>query len=260
MAVFPLTITDGSGQLQVFREPPRRILSLVPSATQTLQALGSSHLLVGRTDYDTATSLAHLPSVGGGLDPNLEAILVLEPDLILGFAGESDTSTPQRLAEVGIQHLSLRLDRMADVRTLVEDLGSLTGQGARAGFLLAEMDSTLTEIRRRVGNSTPKRVAYVLGGSPPWVAGPGTFIDELLTVAGGTNVFSDLGELYGPVSMEEFLVREMDIVLAPQGVNVEFPNLELPLTRVSPALELPGPELGNAAWELARALHPEVFR
>jgi iron complex transport system substrate-binding protein len=104
------------------------------------------------------------------------------------------------------------------------------------------------------------RVAYVLGDHPPWVAGPDTFIHELLTAAGGENVFSDLGALYGPVSPEEFLVREIDLLLTPEGGNVVLPTLELPVKRVSPSLELPGPHLAQSAWELAKILHPEVFR
>jgi ABC-type Fe3+-hydroxamate transport system substrate-binding protein len=92
------------------------------------------------------------------------------------------------------------------------------------------------------------------------VAGPGTFIDELLATAGGENSFSDLKALYGPVSPEEFLVRKIDILLAPEGGEVLLPSGRIPLVRVSPALELPGPDLAQAIWQLAQILHPEVFR
>jgi iron complex transport system substrate-binding protein len=126
--------------------------------------------------------------------------------------------------------------------------------------MVAEIDSTLAEIRRRVEGRPRVRVAYILGGSPPWVAGPGTFIDELLTAAGGENSFSDLGALYGPVSPEEFLVREIDLLLAPEGGEFSLPSVRVPLVRVSPALELPGPDLAREAWRLAEILHPEAFR
>jgi iron complex transport system substrate-binding protein len=152
------------------------------------------------------------------------------------------------------------LDRVADVRALIAELGALTGLGDRAGELVAEMDATLDEIQRRVTGRPRVRVAYILGGSPPWVAGPGTFIDELLATAGGENSFSDLEALYGPVSPEEFLVREIDLLLAPEGGEVFLSSDRVPLVRVSPALELPGPDLAQAAWELAKLLHPEVFR
>jgi len=257
---FPLTITDASGSSLVFQVPPTKIVSLVPSATRTLQALGAQRLLVGRTEYDTGSALAYLPSVGGGLGPSLETLVALEPDLVIRFAGESDPSTPSRLDDLGVRHLAIRLDRIADVRSLIGDLGALTGSEGRAGELVAEMDATLHEIQQRVKERPRVRVAYILGGNPPWVAGPGTFIDELLTAAGGENAFSDLATLYGAVSPEEFLVREIDLFLAPEGGEVSLPSSGSPLVRVSPGLELPGPDLAEAAWHLAGLLHPEVFR
>ncbi len=244
----------------MFQEPPTRIVSLVPSATLTLQALGAQSFLVGRTEYDTGRALAHLPSVGGGLEPSLEALVVLEPDLVIRFAGDSDPSTPRRLDDMGIRHLAVRLDRVADVRALLRELGAVTGLRDRAAELVAEMDATLGEIQQRVRGRPRVRVAYILGGNPPWVAGPGTFIDELLTTAGGENSFSDLEALYGPVSPEEFLVREIDLLLAPEGEEVLLPTSSIPLMRISPAFELPGPNLAQAAWHLAELLHPEVFR
>lgn len=257
---FPVHIEDASGSSLIFQEPPTRIVSLVPSATRTLQALGAQSLLVGRTEYDTGNALAHLPSVGGGLQPSLETLVALDPDLVIRFAGESDLATPKRLDDMGVRHFAVRLDRVEDVRALVAELGALTGLQDRAGELAAEMDATLGEIQRRVKGRPRVRVAYILGGNPPWVAGPGTFIDELLASAGGENSFSDLEALYGPVSPEEFLVREIDLLLAPEGGEVFLPSAGIPLLRVSSALELPGPDLAQAAWHLAELLHPEVFR
>jgi len=159
-----------------------------------------------------------------------------------------------------VTHMAIRLDRVEDVRALTENLGTIMERRDRARELVTEMDSTLLEIRRRVEEQPRVRVAYILGGNPPWVAGPGTFIDELLTIAGGENSFSDLTALYGPVSPEEFLVREIDLLLAPEGGEVLLSSMRIPLLRVSPALELPGPDLARAALHLAELLHPEVFR
>jgi iron complex transport system substrate-binding protein len=257
---YPVFLEDAAGALLTFHEAPSRIVSLVPSATQILQALGAQDLLAGRTQYDTDAALAHLPSVGGGLDPSLEALVVLEPELVIRFAGESDTSTPARLDDLGIPHMAVRLDQVADVRAVLTQLGTVTGRWEAADELLARMDADLEEIREQVRGRAKPKVAYVLGGNPPWVAGPGTFIHELLTIAGGENVFSDLTVLYGPVSTEEFLVRPMDLLLAPEGSEVVLPERAPPVVRVSPSLELPGPALADAALELARILHPEVFR
>jgi iron complex transport system substrate-binding protein len=250
----PGSESGGSG-----REIPSRIVSLVPSTTQILLALGAKNLLVGRTDYDTAYVVSHLPSVGGGLQPSMETLVFLEPDLVIRFAGGSDRTTPARLDDLGIAHLAVRPDRIADVRALTLELGNLTGREAKAASLIDGMDATLTEIRTRIQGRRPVKVAYVLGDHPPWVAGPDTFMHELLVAAGGENVFSDLTALYGPVSPEEFLVREIDLILTPEGGAVVLPTSQIPVVRVSPSFEIPGPDLALSAWELATIMHPEVF-
>lgn len=240
--------------------PPQRIISLIPSASEILHALGAGSLLVGRTDFDTTRILAHLPSVGGGLHPNLEAIVALEPDLVIRFAGDSDPTTPLRLDELGIPHIALRPDGIQDIRNSILTLGTLTQRVQEAETLLEGIDAILAEIRSRIGERAPIRVGYLLGGNPPWVAGPGSYIEELLELAGGVNVFSDLTGLYGPVNVEVFLVREIDLLLAPEGVEVAIPETAIRLRRVSPSLEIPGPNLAQDAWALARILHPEAFR
>jgi ABC-type Fe3+-hydroxamate transport system substrate-binding protein len=99
------------------------------------------------------------------------------------------------------------------------------------------------------------RVAYVLGGSPPWVAGPDTYIHELIDMAGGVNVFADLAKLYGAVSPENFLAREIDVILTPDADALD-PRLSrhTRLVEVSDAFELPGPSVAIAAKEVARLL------
>ena len=256
----PLQIQDASGRTVVFPEFPTRIVSLIPSASLTLEALGAGNLLVGRTDYDTTASLAHLPSVGAGLHPSLESLVFLEPDLVIRFAGATDSSTPARLDGMGIPHIGIRPDGIADVRMIIRMLGQVTGRDESADSILADLDEGLADIRRRIEGRPPVRVAYVLGGTPPWVVGAETYIGELLELAGGTNVFEDLGALYGPVSLEEFLVREIDLVLTPEGGEITLPTSELILRRVSPDLEIPGPHLARSARELAAILHPEAFR
>jgi ABC-type Fe3+-hydroxamate transport system substrate-binding protein len=236
------------------------VISLIPSASLVLRALGVSEALVGRTDFDTAAVFQNLPSVGGGLHPNLEAIVILEPELVIRFAGDSDPATHTRLEEFGIPHLALRPDGIQDIRRSLGILGAVMGREAAADSILDEMDSNLAEIRKLVGDRPPLRVAFLLGGSPPWVAGPDSYIDELLEVAGGANAFSDLSALYGLVNVESFLAREIDLILAPEGAELGIPDLRIPVKRVSASLEIPGPELASDAWRLARILHPEVFR
>jgi ABC-type Fe3+-hydroxamate transport system substrate-binding protein len=216
-------------------------------------------LLVGRTDFDTDPDLDHLPSVGGGLGPSLELLVALNPDLVVHFAGESDPTTPQRLQELGIPHFAVRPDRTADVRQIISDLGSMLGLEEGASAILARLDSALHNVEQRIGGRRRPQVAYLLGGNPPWVAGAGTFLHELIEAAGGVNVFGDLDVLYGPVSPEELTARTIDIVLLPEGSEAALAGIDAPVHRVSPGIEIPGPYLARSVQELAAILHPEVF-
>lgn len=253
----PPAVTDASGR--VFRpgSPPERILSLVPSATLALIALGAEGALVGRTDYDTATAVRALPSVGGGLQPDLETLLSLRPDLVVRFAGEQDPATPEALDRLGIPHFAVRPDGIDDVRRIVRHLGTLTGRSAAADSLVAGLDAELARVRAAVAGREPVRVAFLLGGTPPWVAGPGTFVDDLVDLAGGVNAFADLGGLYAPVSQEALLTRGVDVFLVARGTPVPDRLRERArVVEVSPDIESPGLGLGRSAAEIARALHP----
>ena len=257
----PVVITDASGRAVRFDHPPARVLSLVPTVTQMLIELGAGDALVGRTDYDTFAVVRGLPSVGGGLRPDLERLLTLRPELVIRFEGAQDPVTGVALDERGIPHIAVRPDRIEDVRTIVRQMGQIMGRSEAADTLVADLDRQLEDVRALVAGAERPRVAYVLGGTPPWVAGPGTFIADLLDAAGGENVFADLDRLYGPVSLEELVTRDVTLFVVGRGTVVN-PRLgdRAPVVEVSQDVESPGTGLGRAALELARLLHPDAFR
>lgn len=254
-----VVLTSFGGESVRVATPVERIVALVPSANETLLLLGAGDRLVGRTDYDTARAMADLPSVGGGLQPNLEILRTLEPDVVVAFAGESDVRTTQVLTEFGIPVLQVRPSRIDDVRGMIEQLGILVGAEPGASELIASMDGTLSEVAAAVESMPPVRFAYLLGGTPPLAAGLETFLSELAEVAGGVNVLDDLGALYAPVSPEVLVDRPIDVVLMTEGSQVDDRVLEGRRWAGLPSwIEIPGPSLGEAAWEVARALHPEL--
>ncbi len=252
-----ISLSDADGRWVQLPGPAARVLSLVPSATQTLAALGAASLVVARTDHDTVSWAQTLPSVGGGLQPSLEAIVAAKPDLVVRFAGPQDTRTPAALDELGIPHVGIRPDRIADALDAILLLGAATGRAAAADSLVRHLQAGLDSVRAEAAGREPVRVAYVLGGDPPWVAGPGTYIHELLELAGGENAFADLGSLYAAVSVEEFLARDIGLILTPDagrlGARVAA---GLRVVEVGDALEFPGPGVAEAARTVSGLLRP----
>jgi iron complex transport system substrate-binding protein len=249
-------LVDAAGSRVELARPARRVVSLVPSASETLHALGRVGVLVGRTDYDTASWAAAIPSVGGGLEPSLEAIVSLQPDLVIRFAGEQDTRTPSRLDQLGIPHLAVRPDRLEDIFHTVDLIGRAIGELERADLLAMTIRVGLAQASADVRSLPRLRVAYVLAGTLPWVAGPGTFIDEVMSLMGGVNVFADLGSLYAPVSPEQLRDRRIDVVLL-AGTQA-FDESLVPgarIERVGGVLDLPGPGVVGAARRIGELLH-----
>ena len=250
---------DASGKEHLVAEPARRIISLVPSATETMQVLGVADRLVGRTDYDTAAWAADLPSVGGGVLPSLEAVLALEPDLVIRFEGADDARTADRLDEFGIRHVGVRPDGLEGIFRQIEIVGSVSGVGQRARRLVAKLRRELDDVRSTKGSSPKPSVIYLFGNAPPWVAGPHTFVTELIEVAGGTNAFSDLAADYSPVAPEEIRARSPDVILVVRAS--EWDERWAPRARVVEVGGLflrPGPGVVEAARFLKERLHADT--
>jgi len=215
--------------------------------------------LVGRTEFDRMPELIGLPSVGGGLQPNLEILVSLDLDLVIRFAGDSDLASAERMTDLGIPHFAVQPDGIEDVLTIIRDLGRITDASDAADSMLREIRDALDDVARRVDGLPEPRVVYLLGGDPPWVAGPGTYIDELIGIAGGTNVFDDLGTLYAPVSMEALLDRDLDLILLSDGLTPPSPLAHVASATLPASVEIPGPGLGEAARDIARLIHPGAF-
>lgn len=254
-------VVDAEGRRVALAGPALRIVSLVPSATQTLHAIGASGSLVGRTDFDMEPWARDIPSVGGGLEPSLEAIVALEPDLVIRFGGAQDPRTAGRLDALGIPYLTVRPDRLEDIYEIATLLGQVTGGESSAQALVRGLRGGLRALSETVSGRPRLRVAHVLGGSPPWVTGPGTYISEVLAIVGGDNVFEDLGTLYAAVSPEELRTRDIDVVLVSRRGDMDerlVPGARI--VEIGDALEIPGPEVVDAARRVAELMHGRSLR
>ena len=252
------TFVDDRGVEITLSGPPGRVVSLVPSFTTLILRLGAGETLVARTDFDTASALLSLPTVGTGLNPSLEAIAALAPDLVIGFAGPSDPGTPAGLRNLGIPFAAFDSDSVNDVLRVTDVLGELLGRTEQATGIVQGIRDELRALGERTASLDPVRTAVVIGGSPPWVAGPGSYMAELLELAGGINVFDDLGQPFSPVSPELFVARSIDRILLSPGA-VPPPGAEgIPVGTLPDGIDIPGPDLARYALELAVLLHPEI--
>ncbi len=266
----PATLVADGGRIVALPRAPRRIISLIPSATETIVALGAGDRLVGRTRYDRDTSIAALPVVGGTLDPNLETILGLTPELVVTWASDQRAEI-RRLHAAGIPTLELSLQDTTDAFRAVTLLGNALGIRSRAGALLRQLRDSLAETRRMGAVEGRRRVFYVVFNDPPMTMGPATFIAQILDLAGGESIFADAAMNWPTVSLEQVVRRDPDVVVLPVG---EMPARTLDRLRTEPGwrdlravrrgcvvqvdadvVNRPGPHLARAAEQLRVAIH-----
>jgi iron complex transport system substrate-binding protein len=252
------------------RPPAQRVVSLVPSMTDAIVALNAADRLVGRTRYDTAPQIAELPSVGGGLDPSLEALISLEPDLVIGWESAEYRGLRSRLEAGGIAFHATSIEDTTDVFRSLDELGMLLDLPDRAATLAAEIRESLAAVSA-AGLRHPKpTVFYALLGDPPRTAGRRTFVGQLIEVAGGAPAFGELEDGWPEVSLEAVLTAQPDIVVVPADattIEVKRAFAEQPGWRdlnavregrivVIPTdlLNRPGPHVGSVAKTLHTAL------
>lgn len=267
-------VVDDAGREVRIAHVPDRVISLVPSATDLLVAMGAEHLLVARTADDEAPELSHLPSVGRGLTPNLEAVAALRPDLVITWPDELSRSIVARLAALDVPAYAAESQTLADVTRTARRLGKLLGMDAAADSLAATLEAQLAAVRRAVAGRERPRVFYAIWTDPPMTTGPGTFIHELIHVAGGQNIFGDARGLWPQVSLEEVVYRRPDVIILPRTEDqpVDLERLrdapgwqELEAVRSGRVFVVdagvfnrPGARVGEAARRLAALLHPAV--
>jgi len=254
---------------------PTRIISLIPSATEIILSLGAADRLIARTEFDHDPRLADLPSVGRGLSPSLEHLVSLDPDLVITWPDNASRSLNSRLAELGVTVYSPESQSLADIYEAIRRIGSLLALTNRADSLASNIRRRLAAVHDAVEGRERPAVLYIIWHEPPTVAGPGTYIDELISIAGGRNVFHDAPALWPQVSIEEVVRRDPDILVVP--VSAENPLSPAVLREATGWREMravrqrdiasvdgdlfnrPGPRIVEAAELLARIFHPEAL-
>ena len=239
----------------------QRVVSLVPSATEIIVLLGASDRLVGRTAYDTATAVAQAHSLGKNMQAAPEALAALQPDLII------DAHYARQNSALPVAHLTTDLQTLADILALIDTLGTLLGVQARADSMRAGILRAVAQLKSQQPARLPS-VLYVVWPAPPLTAGRGTFINEVIELAGARNVFGDARTNWPEVSMESVLQRDPDYIIVPVEAELNAARLralpgwrELRAVRRGHIIEVPqelfgrpGPRVIEAALMLRSEL------
>ncbi|MDD4252860.1 MAG: cobalamin-binding protein [Methanoculleus horonobensis] len=217
-----VTVTDDSKKTVLIRGEPQRIVSLAPSNTEILYALGLDDRIVAvteRCDYPPAT--ADKPKVGGFSTVNIEKVIAMEPDLIFAAPANTD-EVIDRLRSLGMTVVILDPQTIDGVLHDIELTGRATGQEEQASTLIEELRTRIGTVAETAAGSPADRpsVAHIIWHDPLWVCGQGTFQNEVITIAGGTNAFGPV-DGWSIVSLEEFITTNPDYILVSSGSGMD---------------------------------------
>lgn len=270
----------------VSQAQPQRIVSTAPSITETLFALGLGSKVVGVTTYCRYPPEAtRITKIGTWMQPNTEVILTLKPDLVI--VQKTAVQSRGAFEKLGLNILEVRFDSIADIGQSIEAIGTATGAASRAHALHKSIDDQLSSIRNRIGRAAPTPVLFLVGRTPGSLeamiaAGPHTYINEAIEVAGGRNIFATAAMSYAKISPEEIVVRNPHVIIdASHGADTShmseaerraqialwqrYKTLEAVKTgRVYPVASeiflVPGPRVVDLVRQLVKFLHPETAR
>jgi iron complex transport system substrate-binding protein len=274
---FPLTTTDDLGREITIEQMPRRIVSLLPSNTEILFAVGAGDRVVGVTSYcNYPPEAAGREQVGGITNKSLsvEAIVALEPDLVLA-AGAQDEII-KAMEQAGLTVIVLKPATLADIYTNIQLVGQITGHADRAAAVVADMRRRAEAVSKKVAAIPADErltVFYEVWDEPLMTAGPNTFIGQMIEMAGGKNIFAEVDEDWPQVSPEVIVARNPAVILGPQShgdalmaeqiaARPGWANLAAVQNgRIylldGDMISRPGPRLIDVLEEIARDLYPD---
>lgn len=274
-----VTVVDDAQRTVEIKWVPERIISLAPSNTEILFALGLGDKVVGVTEFCDYPEEAQEIEKAGGIEPNYEKIVALEPDLVLAIGGSpAQLEKAQAMEDLGLTVLVLEPSGIEGIFANIELIGQATGAQEKASELVAQLRARVEGVTEKVATVEERpEVFFELDAtdpSRPYTAGPGSFIDALIDMAGGINLGATAGMQWAQFSTEEIIAQDPKIIIlgdANYGVTVESVK-ERPGWGVITAVKegaiypiddtlvsRPGPRIIDGLEELARIIHPEIF-
>jgi iron complex transport system substrate-binding protein len=261
----------------------RRIVSLIPATTEMLFAMGAGNRVVGVGNYDRfPADVEKLPRVGGLLDPDVERIIALKPDLVVVYATQLDLK--RQLERAQIPMFSYEHRGLPDITETIRTLGARIGAREEAEAAAARIEEQLAALSKRVNGRPRPRTLLVFGREPGALrrlnaSGGLGFLHDVLELAGGADVLGDLRRQSVDMSSEMVLARAPDVIIELHYGESMTPDAMAAEARVWSALPsvpavrnnrvhlldgqefvVPGPRIVAAAERFARTLHPEAFK
>lgn len=276
---FPLTVQDDLGRQVKVTKKPERIVSLSPSNTEILFALGLDKQIAGVTKYcDYPSEALKKPKVGGFADPSLELIVNAKPDLVL--AGSIHRELVQRLEELKIHVVVLEPKSIEQVLEKITLAGKVTGANTEAQNLVKNLQKQINEVKAKVKNlpeDKKPRVFFELYQDPLTTIGGKSYIHDLLTAAGGKNITGSLKQEWLTYSTEQILAQDPEVIIfvrmhgskqmaeqvkrRPNWQNISAVKNDRVYYLSNENIVLrPGPRLGEGLKTLAGMIHPDIFK
>lgn len=278
---YPFTIKDAAGEEVVIEEKPEKLVSLMPSNTEIVYALGIGEELVGVTDYDTyPEEVADIEKVGG-LEINIEKIISLNPDVVLAHASSAQSAGEgwQQLRDAGIDVVVVNdSTNFEDVYTSIEMIGQVTGETTEAAELVDSMKNKMTAIQEKaakISDDDKKSVYIEVSGEPSiYTTGKNTFMQEMLNVINAENIIMEDGWIQ--VDQEAVISSNPDVIITTYGADVEGNTVDTisgregwtDVTAVKDKqiidvdddiVTRSGPRIVEGVETIAKAVYPEVF-
>lgn len=269
------SFVDDAGHRLYLAKPPARIVSLAPSITEMLFSLGLDEQIVGVTEFCDYPEAAKSKAKVGYSNPSAEALIALQPELVLAPRDFLRPDLQAKLEQLKIPLFVLDAQTLEDILLQIHTLGKMFEKTSAANEVTQIMRQRLAEIRRKVETPPTRRVLYVLNSQPLISVGPGSFIHQMIGLAGGVNIAAQAGVAYPRLSMEAVLKLDPEVLIFPSGEVETVPRSEQQQWRrwdslsavkqqrfhevSSNLLNRPGPRVIDALEQLAHAIHPEQF-
>jgi iron complex transport system substrate-binding protein len=268
-------VIDELGRTVLVPDRPHRVLCLTPSLTETVYELGAGELVVGVTDYtEFPVEARSKPSVGGLVDPSMEKIVALGPDLVLMAARLNRPETIQQLEDLSLTVFVVDPQGLEGIFKMVRSVGEAIHRDMEAATLVKQLAQKRDAVLARVKGLSRPKILVVVWYEPVLTVGSKAFITDAIAAAGGDSVTADIPQAWPQISMEEVLRRSPDFLLLIKelhgGITLDVLKAHAGWDRldavrnarviyVDERMELPSPSVFDALDGLARALHVSDF-